>query len=380
MDNHNIPKIMMVAGEASGDLHCARLALKLRELCPSLDLFGMGGSLMSQSGVEVLYNISDFAVMGITEVIGRLPSILKRIKDLKLLIDNRKPDAIVLVDFPDFNIRLLPHAHSRHIPVIYYIPPKAWAWRKKRAKTLARYTTAIASIFPFEAEVYRKAGANVHYVGHPLLDFVKPSQSKDELYSRFSLDSSKPIVGLMPGSRKKEVVRLLPVILKSAQLIKLLIPDCQFVLPVAYTIPLDMIPEMTDPPVMIIDGSDVYNMMSITDLIIMASGTATLEATFMNAPMIVIYKVSYLTWIIMKSLVNSNIKSTTLPNIISNRNIVPELLQSEAAPEKISDVAVKILRDPQKLENQKIELKKIHEQMGKPGAVEGVAKLVLSYV
>lgn len=369
----------MVAGEASGDMHCAHLAEKLKELCPSLTLFGMGGRLMAQAGVQLEYDISDMAVMGITEVVGKIPLILSRLKGLKSFIDQRKPDAIVLVDFPDFNMRLLPFAHSRHIPVIYYIPPKAWAWRRKRAYKLAKYTTVVASIFPFEVEVYKSAGANVHYIGHPLLDFAKPSLSKADAYEKFHLDASKPVIGLMPGSREKEIENLLPVILDSVRLIKAEIPDCQFILPVAHTISRNMLPEMVDPPVTVIDGSDVYNMMSICDLIIMASGTATLEATYMLTPMIVIYKLSRISFTVMSKLVNPNIRSTTLPNIIADREIAPELLQSKATPDNISGIAIRMMKNPQELAYQKAELQKVREKLGEPGAVERAARLVLKF-
>ncbi len=294
-----IPSIMMVTGEASGDIHCSRLAYKLKELYPSISLFGMGGMRMKQAGVEIIYDISELSVLGITEVLGKLMLILKRLRELKALMDQRKPSALILVDFPDFNMRLMPHAHKNNIPTIYYIPPKAWAWRKKRAYKLAKYTTAIASIFPFEAEVYKQAGANVYYVGHPLLDFAIPSLSKTESYAKFQLNDKCPVIGLMPGSRIKEIESLLPVMLSSAKIIKEDIPDSQFILPVAYTIPNDMIKYLTKPYpyIKLIDSSDVYNMMNVADLIIMASGTATLEATFIGTPMIVIYKISFLSWI-----------------------------------------------------------------------------------
>jgi lipid-A-disaccharide synthase len=373
-------KIMMVAGEASGDMHCARLASKLKELCPTLSIFGMGGKLMAQAGVHIDYDISDLSVMGITEVLGKLPLVLNRLSGLKTLIKQRKPDAIVLVDFPDFNMRLLPFAHSHKVPIIYYIPPKAWAWRSKRANVIARYTSAVATIFPFEAEVYKQAGANVHYVGHPLLDIVKPSISKEEAYNRFQLDPNKSIIGLMPGSRRKEIFKLLSVMQESAKVIKSKFPDCQFILPIAHTIPRDMIPDMLDPPVTIIDGSDVYNMMNITDLIIMASGTATLESAFMLAPMIVIYKISGISWIVMSRMVNPILKSTALPNIIAGKMVVPELLQNNANPESISRIAIRMLRSPQELIEQKNELQKIREQMGESGAVERTARLVLQFI
>jgi len=376
----NDPKVMMVAGEASGDLHCAHLAEKLKELCPSLTLFGMGGKLMVQAGVQIDYDISDLSVMGITEVLGKLPIVLSRLKGLKSLIDQRKPDVIVLVDFPDFNIRLLPFAHSRKVPVIYYIPPKAWAWRKKRAYILAKYTSAIASIFPFEAKVYKEAGANVHYVGHPLLDITKPSLSKAEAYGKFGLDSNKPIIGLMPGSRRKEIKKLLQVMIDSARMIGVEIPDCQFILPVAQTIPRDIIPDLTDPSVTLIDSTDVYNMMNITNLIIMASGTATLEAVFMLTPMIVIYKVSGISFMVISRLVNPDVKSTALPNIIAGKMIVPELLQDKASAENISAIAIRILKNPDELTSQKDELAKVLKQMGEPGAVERTARLVLEFI
>ena len=373
-------KIMMVVGEASGDMHCARLAWKLKELYPSVCMFGMGGKLMARTGVELNYDISDLAVMGITEVLGRLPIILGRLRALKALMQQRKPDALVLVDFPDFNMRLLRFAHRQKIPTIYYIPPKAWAWRRKRANFIAKYTSAVASIFPFEADVYRQAGANVHYVGHPLLDIVKPSMSKNEAYDKFGLDPNKPIIGLMPGSRGKEIKNLLPVMIESAKTIKSRFPDSQFILPLAQTISRNMIPDIPELSIIIVDGSDVYDMMNVTDLIIMASGTATLEATFMLAPMIVIYKVSGVSWAVMSRMVSPEVKSTTLPNIIAGNMIVPELLQDKANSAKIAEIAIGMLDNAQELENQRSELRKVCEKMGEAGAVERVARLVLEQV
>ena len=367
-------KIMMVAGEASADIHCARLAAKIKEICPSAELFGMGGPLMAEANVQLEYNISDSAVMGITEVIGKLPLMLKRLKGLKLLMADRKPDAVVLVDFPDFNMRLLPFAYNHRIPVVYYIPPKAWAWRRKRAARIAKYVSVVASIFPFEADFYRNAGANVCYVGHPLLDFAEASLNRAAACEEFHLDMSRPIIGLMPGSRKKEIESLLPVIMESAKLIMAEIPECQFILPVAHTIPRDMIRDL-DLPVAVVDGSQVYNVMNVCDLMILASGTATLEAAYMLTPMIVIYKLSAISWITMKTLVR--LESSALPNIIANKMIVPELLQGEAEPRTISQIAIKMMQNPDELKAQKANLQKVRELLCRPGAVERTARLVL---
>ena len=370
-------KIIMVAGEASGDVHCARLAAKIRELCPSVTIRGMGGSLMAQAGVQLEYDISDSAVMGFTEVVGKIPLLLSRLRGLRRLIDSQNPDVVVLVDSPDFNMRLLPFTYSRRIPVVYYIPPKAWAWRRNRAGKLAKYTSAIASIFPFEAEVYREAGANVHYVGHPLLDFARPSLSKAEACGKFRLDISKPVIGLMPGSRRKEVENLLPVMLESARLIKAEISDCQFILPVAHTIPRDMFPDLS-PLVEVTDGTEVYNVMSVCDLMIVASGTATLEAAYMLTPMIVIYKVGIVSWVVGNILVR--LKTSALPNIVASKMIVPELLQRKAEPRAISQIALRMMQNRRELEAQKVELQKVRERLGQPGAVERTARLVLKFV
>lgn len=365
-------KIMFVAGEASGDLHASRVAAKIKELAPEASLFGMGGNLMLAAGVDLEYNIADSAVMGFSEVISSIPALWNRLTRLKEIINNRRPDALVLIDFPDFNMRLARYVHKRNIPVIYYIPPKAWAWRRYRARQIAQITTVVASIFPFEAEFYRRAGANVVYVGHPLLDFAKSALSQREAKERFFLNPDEPVFGLMPGSRRKEIDRLLPVMLEVAHRIREIIPTCQFLLPLAPTISKTYLPEM--PFVQVIEG-EVYNIMRTCDLMCIASGTATLEAALMLTPMIIIYKVSFSTWIIAKSLVN--LTHSGLPNIIAGREIVPELLQSQANPQLISKIAIELLSDPNKITMQKAELAKIRDQLGAEGAVERTAKLVL---
>ena len=269
-------------------------------------------------------------------------------------------------------MRLARYAHKLNIPVIYYIPPKAWAWRRYRARQIAQITTVVASIFPFEAEFYRQAGANVVYVGHPLLDFAKSTLNQKEAKERFSLNPDEPVFGLMPGSRRKEVDRLLPVMLEVTNRIREVIPTCQFLLPLAPTIPRAILPKMLS--VQVIEG-EVYNVMRASDLMCIASGTATLEAALMLTPMIIIYKVSFSTWIIMKSLVK--LTHSGLPNIIAGREIVPELLQSQANPQLISKIAVELLSKPNRITRQKAELARIQDQLGGEGAVERTARLVL---
>jgi len=363
---------MFVAGEASGDLHASRVAAKIKELIPEASLFGMGGDSMLAAGVDLEYNIADSAVMGFSEVLSSIPALWKKLTRLKEIVASSRPDALVLIDFPDFNMRLARYAHKLKIPVIYYIPPKAWAWRRYRARQIAQITTVVASIFPFEAEFYRRAGANVNYVGHPLLDFAKSAFNQREAKERFSLEPDEPVFGLMPGSRRKEVDRLLPVMLEVAHRIREIIPTCQFLLPLAPTISMANLPEM---PFIQVIKDEVYNIMRACDLMCIASGTATLEAALMLTPMIIIYKVSFSTWIILNSLVR--LTHSGLPNIIAGREIVPELLQSQANPQLISKIAIELLSDPNKIARQKAELAKIREQLGTEGAVERIAKLVL---
>ena len=366
-------KIMFIAGEASGDLHAARVATRIKELMPGVSLFGMGGRLMREAGVELEYNIAEKAVMGFSEVLTSIPAFLLTLTRMKKLVTFRRPDAIVLIDFPDFNMRLARYAHKRGIPVIYYIPPKAWAWRPYRARKIAQTTTVVASIFPFEADFYRRAGANVVYVGHPLLDFARSPLNEESAKMRFHLNTTEPVVGLMPGSRRQEVERLLPVMLDTAHRIRKIISTCQFLLPLAPTIPRSLLPDM--PFVQVIDD-DVYNVMRACDVMCIASGTATLEAACMLTPMIIIYKTSLLTWMMARLFVK--LTHSGLPNIIAQHEIVPELLQKRASPQRIARIATQLLLDPKKRSQQRAELAKIRGQLGGKGAVDRTARLVLN--
>lgn len=367
--------IMISAGEPSGDLQASRVAAELRELDPDLALFGMGGDLMEAAGVELIYHIRDSAVMGIGEVFTAIPAFLKKRKHLKRLICVKRPDAVVLVDFGDFNMPLARFAHRLGIPVIYYIPPKAWAWRASRAKKIAKTTTAVASIFPFAAEFYREAGANVAFVGHPLLDFARTDLSCAEARQAVGLDENRPVLGLMPGSRRREVERILPVMLEVTDQIGQAVPDCQFILPLAPGIAPATLPEMSS--VKVVEGS-VYEAMRASDLMLIASGTATLEATCLGTPMIVVYKMSRLSWHILRALVKMELSG--LPNVIAGREIVPELLQNQVTAERIAPIALELLQNGKKREAQQETLRWVYEQLGEPGAAKRTAQLILSYI
>jgi lipid-A-disaccharide synthase len=369
-----MPKIMIIAGEPSGDLQASRVAAKLKELAPGVDLFGMGGDLMATAEVNLIYHIRDSAVMGIGEVITAIPTFLKKRKHLKHLIRAKRPDAVVLVDFADFNMPLARFAYHQGIPVIYYIPPKAWAWRGSRAKKIAKTTTVVTSIFPFEAEFYRNAGANVKFVGHPLLDFARTDLSCVEARRELGLREDGYVLGLMPGSRRREVESLLPVMLEVVGQLRQTLPDCQFVLPLAPGIDPTCLPEM---PCVKVVSEAVYEAMRASDLMLIASGTATLEAACLGTPMIVVYKMLPLSWRILKTLVK--LEFSGLPNVIAGREIVPELLQNQVKADRMTPITLRLLQDAKEREAQQAELRKVYQQLGCPGAVERTARLILSH-
>ena len=367
--------VIIIAGEPSGDLHASQVVQRLRHKSPEIELEGMGGDLMESAGVKLLFHIRDSAVMGISEVLNLIPEFLQKQRNLKELIANKKPSAVVLVDFGDFNLGIAKFAHQLNIPTIYYIPPKAWAWRGKRAEKLAKTTSIIASIFPFETEFYRKTGANVEFVGHPLLDVAQTDFTQTDAQKFLDIAGNYPVIGLMPGSRRKEIQYLLPMMLEVAQNLLQRIPSCQFILPLAPGIERHSLPNM--PFVKITEGA-IYPSIKAADLILVASGTATLEATCIGTPMIIVYKVSLLTWWVIQHFVN--LEFSGLPNIIAGRGIVPELLQDEVTTNQITAIAIDLLENPKQRRKQQKELKKIAESLGVIGAKKRVADLILNYL
>ena len=370
-------KIMISVGEASGDLHGASVATAIKELNPQAHIFGMGGINMKNSGVEIYHDIADLGVIGFVEVIKNLRKLFKLKADLVALMKKERPDVLVVIDYPDFNMRLAKAAQKLNIPVISYISPSAWAWRPGRAKDVATVVDCIAAIFPFEAEFYKKAGANVEFVGHPLLDIVKPELQPVEAYQYFQASSEQPLVLLLPGSRKQEINNLLPEMLKAAEEIITVQPKVQFYLPVASTIPRKMIEDILKQyKVKVKLTSDKnYALMSIADVGIASSGTVTLEAAILKLPTVVIYKLAFLTYLLGKLLVK--IPYFSLPNIIAGKALIPELLQKQANYHNIAQETIKILENSVKM---KQEMNIVTEKLGQGGAVKKVATLILSYV
>ena len=369
-------KIMMSAGEASGDMHAAAVAAELKRMMPEADIFGMGGADMKKSGVRIIYDIENLGIIGVVEVIRHIPFFFRLRAFLRKAMVEEKPDVLVCVDYPGFNMKLAHVAKELGIPVIYYIAPTIWAWNKGRAKNIVRDVEQVASIFPFEAEAYRKAGAHVTFVGHPLADTVKPSMSFDEAMAYFHGDSSRKRILLMPGSRKNEVAGLLPIMLKAAEKLEEK-EKCQFFIPRASTISKDMLLSIigkTSLSIEITEGRQ-YDLMHICTACVASSGTATLETALMELPTVLVYKLAPFTWFLANLLVH--VKYAGLPNLLLNREVTPELLQDRANAENIVSIVLPWLEDEKKREKNVEEIREVRKALGSGGAVHRVAELII---
>jgi len=371
-------KILLVAGEVSGDLHGSHLVEALQRIEPEIQFFGVGGEGLKGRGMKLLYPAQSLSVVGITEVFVKLRTVLKALRGLKGSLEREKPDLIILIDFPEFNLRLAKIARRRGIPVVYYISPQIWAWRPQRIKLIARVVKKMIVLFPFEVPLYETAGVDVEWVGHPLLDIVKPTLPKEKAFREFGLDPKRRTVGLLPGSRIHEIERLLPPLLASTLLLQKEIPDLQFVIPLAPGISRTILSSQMKNisfPVKVVEGF-TYDVMNLSDLLIMASGTATLEGAILGKPMIIVYKVSLPSYWVGRALIR--VDHIGLVNLVAEREIAPELIQKDVNPERIADEASRILRDPILSRKMAESMDEVRQKLGEPGAAQRAAQIVSS--
>ena len=369
-------KILISAGEASGDIHAAAVTPALKKIDSAIEVFGMGGDALRAAGGEVLFDIKDHGVMGFVEVIKKLPDLFKLRSDFARVMDERKPDCLVVVDYPGFNMKLAKVAHDKGIPVVSYIAPSAWAWNKGRAKNVAKIVDKVACIFPFEYDVYKEAGAPVEFVGHPLLDIVKPAWERTEAEAWVGKQPGHPLVLLMPGSRLMEIEKMLPNLLAGAKLLKKQLPEVQFAMPRAGTIPLELLQskiKASGLDIKITEGHN-YDLFSVADLALATSGTVTLEAALCGLPSIIVYRTSALNAFIARRVIN--IPNIGLPNIVAGRQILPELLQEDFTPANVAKTAVELLA-PERRPQLEADLAFMKARLGEPGAVKRVAQLIL---
>lgn len=371
---------MIVAGEASGDFHAANLIRAMLRHDPQIDFYGMGGAHMRSAGAELIASADEVAVVGLTDVIARFGVIMGIMNSLKKRMKEKRPDLLILVDYPGFNLRLAKSAKALGIKVYYYISPKVWAWGEGRIKKIRDSVDKLGVVFPFEEKLFRDAGVNAVFIGHPLLDDVKRKYSTDEACRKFGIDETQIKIALLPGSRRSEIALLLPEMLKAACTIEKTFPGAQFVLPVADSIPEQMVTDIVSryPVKVRIVRHDTYDAIGISDLVIVASGTATLETALLEKPMIIVYRVSPLTYHVGKMFIR--IENIGLPNIISGRQVVPELLQHDATADKIAAEALDILKDEKRRLTMTEELAKIRKTLGETGAAERAAGLALEMI
>jgi lipid-A-disaccharide synthase len=365
---------MIIAGEASGDMRAAGLARALKTLDPALTMSGIGGEFMRQAGVQCFTDITQLAVIGIAEVVKNFSRIKKVFHQTLKEIDRTRPDGVILVDYPGFNLRLAREIKKRGIKVIYYVSPQVWAWREKRVLKIKQLIDRMIVLFPFEKDVYKKYGMEVDYVGHPLADEVVVNRPQAEVLKACGLSAGKPTIGLLPGSRAREVERHLPCLLEAAQILLKKDPDRQFLLQKAPSIPMPLIEGLMSSyrnlPVKIYEGP-TYDGINAMDACLVASGTATLECALLKKPMVIIYKTSWLTYNIARSVIK--IPCIGLVNIVAGKKIAEELIQDEANPPNIAEKFEAALKDPQMVD----ELTAVKASLGQPGASLRAAQVVL---
>ncbi len=365
----------LLAGEASGDLQGSLLAEQLRRERPDIELYGVGGDRMEAAGVELIFRSDELAVVGLVEVLRMLPHIFQALDQVRDFLSARRPDVFIPIDYPDFNLRLLPHAYRLGIPIVYYIGPQLWAWRRERLDWLARYLTHMIVIFPFEEDLYKSKGVPVTWVGHPLVEKVPADKSawRRELRTDAGLDDAKPVLAILPGSRRSEIRRIAPVLADSvSRLRETLSPAPQLVVGQASGLKLDVREVLGLPEAAVLDG---FEALGCADMAWAASGTATLEALLVETPTIVVYRVQGLTYQIAKRAIR--VPHIAMANLVAGDRVFPELVQDEARPETVASITREWLESESVLAGIRTRLAAARAALGEPGAIGRAARTVL---
>ena len=368
---------MVSAGEASSDAHAAHALSALTDQNQTFSSFGMGAGMLQGVGTELVVDCRELAVIGIVDVLINYPKFLKRLRLLRDTMRERKPDLLLLVDYPDFNLRLAETAKEMGIPVLFYVSPQVWAWRAGRVPRIGRLVSHMAVLFPFEVDIYERADIPVTYVGNPVVEDAVSEFSREQACAHFKLDTHKPLITLLPGSRTGEIKRNLPAMLDTAKLVETQIPGCQFLLPVAPTLSESFLNESVAThklPSLHVVTANSRDAMRAANVALVASGTATLETALIGTPMIVMYIVNSINYAIMKRLIK--IPDISLVNIVAQKRIVPEYVQHEAKPENMAADLVSLLTDEKRRAHMLDEIHTVKTLMGDGGASSRVATLI----
>ena len=372
-------KLFIIAGEPSADLHGSRLIKAILDKSPDTKFIGMGGELMRRAGCELFYDIKNISVVGFTEAIKKLPLYKKIFKELSEKLVLEKPNAVILIDYPGFNLNFAKEAKKRNIPVIYYISPQIWAWNKGRIKTIKNVVDKMLVLFEFEKDLYKQHGIDVVFVGHPLIESVKTSMSKEQTIKILKLDPAKKTIALLPGSRETEVKKVLPIMLKTAEILGTS-QQFQFILiksPIVDKPVYDKLMKNTPLWIKIVDENR-HDAVNMSDFALVASGTATLETAILGVPMALVYKVSFLTYLLAKMLIK--IPYIGLVNVVAGSKVIPEFVQFSATPKKIAAECQNILQSPAKLSQIKLDLARVKASLGSPGASAAAAQEIVKFL
>jgi len=372
-------RILVVAGEESGDVYAGQITRSLKSLIDGLEVEGIGGRRMREAGGHTFHDVSEMSSVGVASMLGRLKFFLGVLGEIKQKIAAGEYDAVVLIDYPDFNLRVAMAAEASATPVFYYVCPQLWAWRRYRVKTLRRYVDAVFVAFPFEEDFYNKRGVNAHFLGHPLLDELKPVENAEELRHEFGASPNHTLLGLVPGSRRGEVTRMLPMMLESLKMIRAK-KAVKVVIPCADSVDLKLVErivEQSGEEAMVVKGR-TWEAMNACDFLICKSGTSSLQAAMAGTPMIIVYKSDGLSYVLAKSL--SHVKWAGLPNLLAGREITPELIQWKMTSRDIAEKTLEYLTDTEKRDEMKRELDAVRASLGQPGAPDRAARMMVDYL
>ena len=377
---NSTPSLMMVTGEASGDLHGAHVINEIKKLIPDINCFGIGGTNMRHAGVTIDTDVAELSVVGLVEVLKHYPRLKKILNKTRNTLKQRHPDLLILIDSPDFNLPLAKTAKQCGVKVLYYISPQIWAWRKNRIKQIKKNVDMMAVVFPFEEQFYRDAGVPVEYVGHPLINNAKAKVDKSQFIHSLKLDPNKKLIGLFPGSRASEIENNFPTLLEAANLILQARSDVQFITPIASTLPTACIQNYISKAKLNIKTTtdDIYDVINACDAIAAASGTVTLQITLMQVPMLIVYKISPTTYRILRKIVKFTYAG--IANVIANKEISREFIQENATAENIALELQKLITDKEYIKTMKNNMALIKEILGKKDGSVSTARLAMELI
>jgi lipid-A-disaccharide synthase len=368
-------RIMISCGEASGDLYAGALAEEIRRKEPAVEIGGFGGPCLRAAGARLVGDFAQFSVTGLTEALRVIPRSLAMIRRLVETARAHPPDVFVAIDFPDFNFRLMAGLRRLGVPVVYYVSPQLWAWRPGRLRTMQRDVTRVLVIFPFEEAIYTAAGIDVQFVGHPLIDLTQVAQPRSSFLRDCGLVPHAPTVALLPGSRRNELERIVPVMVEALPRIRAVVPDVQFTVACAPNLPEAAFTPFTRVERLALVQQRSDDVIASSDVAITASGTATVQCALHERPMVVVYRLSPVTYSLGKPFVKVN--TYAMPNLVAGRTIVPELIQDGFTPSRVAEETVSLLTDPQRHAATRDALRRVRERLGTPGASARAAEAVL---